>query len=101
MICIKTEIPQEICDIDDELKAIYHSKDTNLKKALEWFGVITAIFYSMLVASNTGFEVLGFALLFISALAIGLWAFLCKHYGMLLLQFFYASAGLIGVVRWL
>ena len=28
MICIKTEIPQEICDIDDELKAIYHSMDT-------------------------------------------------------------------------
>ena len=28
MICIKTEIPQEICDIDDELKAIYQSKDT-------------------------------------------------------------------------
>ena len=26
MVCIKTEIPQEICDIDDELKAIYHSK---------------------------------------------------------------------------
>ena len=28
MICIKTDIPREICDIDDELKAIYHSKDT-------------------------------------------------------------------------
>ncbi len=28
MICIKTQIPQEICDIDDELKAIYHSQDT-------------------------------------------------------------------------
>ena len=28
MICIKTEIPKEICDIDDKLKAIYHSKDT-------------------------------------------------------------------------
>ena len=28
MYCIKTEIPQEICDIDYELKAIYHSKDT-------------------------------------------------------------------------
>jgi hypothetical protein len=27
MACIKTEIPQAICDIDDELKAIYHSKD--------------------------------------------------------------------------
>ncbi len=28
MICIKTEIPEEICKIDDELKAIYHSKDS-------------------------------------------------------------------------
>jgi len=28
MICIKAEIPVEICQIDDELKAIYHSKDT-------------------------------------------------------------------------
>ena len=28
MYCIKTEIPQEICDIDDELKAIYHSRNT-------------------------------------------------------------------------
>ena len=28
MICVKTDIPQEVCDIDDELKAIYHSKDT-------------------------------------------------------------------------
>ena len=28
MICIPTEVPQEVCDIDDELKAIYHSKDT-------------------------------------------------------------------------
>ena len=27
MICIKTEIPPEICEINDELKAIYHSKD--------------------------------------------------------------------------
>ena len=28
MYCIKAKIPQEICDIDDELKAIYHSNDT-------------------------------------------------------------------------
>jgi hypothetical protein len=28
MICIKTNIPKEVCDIDDELKAIYHSRDT-------------------------------------------------------------------------
>jgi hypothetical protein len=28
MICIKAEIPNELNDIDDELKATYHSKDT-------------------------------------------------------------------------
>ena len=28
MICIKADIPEELNDIDDELKAIYHSKDT-------------------------------------------------------------------------
>ena len=28
MICIKVEIPKELNEIDDELKAIYHSKDT-------------------------------------------------------------------------
>ena len=28
MICIKADIPEEICAIDDELKAIYHSDDT-------------------------------------------------------------------------
>ena len=27
MICIKTDIPDELNKIDDELKAIYHSKD--------------------------------------------------------------------------
>ena len=70
------------------------------EKSLEWFGVLTAIAYSMLVASNTGNEVLGFSLLFLSAIAIGIWAFLCKHYGILLLQFFYASAGIIGTLRW-
>mgnify|MGYP001479465803 CR=1 FL=1 len=72
-----------------------------MNKFLEWFGVITAISYSMLIASNTGNEVIGFTLLFISALAIALWSYLGKHYGILLLQFFYASAGLLGVFRWL
>ena len=28
MYCIQVDIPQSICDIDDELKAIYHSKNT-------------------------------------------------------------------------
>ena len=69
-------------------------------KILEWFGVLTAIIYSILVASNTGNEVIGFGLLFISAISIGVWAFLFKHYGILFLQFFYASAGILGILRW-
>ena len=28
MICIKADIPEELKEIDDELKAVYHSKDT-------------------------------------------------------------------------
>lgn len=28
MICIPAEISDELCAIDDELKAIYHSKDS-------------------------------------------------------------------------
>ena len=67
---------------------------------LEWVGVITAIAYSLLVASNIGLEFIGFSLLLISSVAIGLWAYRGGHWGILLLQFFYAIAGLIGMVRW-
>ncbi len=28
MICIKTNIPLEVCEVNDELKAIYHSNDS-------------------------------------------------------------------------
>ena len=69
-------------------------------KMLEWSGVITAIIYSLLVALNIGLEFLGFALLLISAILIGLWAFIGKHRGILFLQLFYATAGIIGMVRW-
>lgn len=70
------------------------------KKYLEWFGVATAIIYSLLVAFNIGAEFVGFLLLLISAIAIGLWAYLGRHWGILLLQFFYAFAGIIGMLRW-
>ena len=69
-------------------------------KVLEWLGVVTAIAYSLFVASNVGLEFLGFVLLFVSAISIGAWAYLGGHRGILLLQFFYAVAGLIGMVRW-
>jgi hypothetical protein len=69
-------------------------------KSLEWFGVVTAIMYSMMVALNIGVEFAGFLLLLVSALSIGYWAYLGKHRGILFLQFFYATAGIIGMVRW-
>ena len=70
------------------------------EKILEWTGVITAIVYSLLVAMNIGAEFIGFLLLLISAILIGLWAFQGKHRGILFLQLFYASAGIIGMIRW-
>ncbi len=69
-------------------------------KLLEWSGVITAIIYSLLVALNIGAEFLGFTLLLISAILIALWALIGKHIGILLLQIFYAGAGIIGMIRW-
>jgi hypothetical protein len=70
------------------------------QKVFEWLGVATAIIYSLLVASNTGLEFLGFGLLLTSSALIGIWAYLGKHKGILLLQFFYATAGVIGMIRW-
>ena len=69
-------------------------------KVLEWSGVITAIAYSLLVAMNIGAEFIGVILLLISAILIGLWSYFGKHKGILLLQIFYASAGIVGMIRW-
>ena len=70
-------------------------------KYLEWLGVTTAIVYSLLVALNIGAEFIGFSLLLVSAIAVGFWAYLGQHMGILFLQFFYAVAGIIGMMRWL
>ena len=69
-------------------------------KMIEWGGVITAILYCLLVAFNIGLEFFAFFLLLISAILIGLWSFIGNHNGILFLQFFYASAGIIGMIRW-
>ena len=47
-----------------------------------------------------GAEFIGFTLLLISAILIGLWSYFGKHKGILLLQIFYASAGIVGMIRW-
>ena len=50
--------------------------------------MITFIVYSLLVAFNIGAEFLGFTLLLISAIAIGVWAYLGKHKGILFFNSF-------------
>ena len=67
---------------------------------LEWTGVGTAILYSMLIALNIGAELLGFSLLFLSSGLIGVWAYFGNHRGIMFLQLFYATAGLVGMIRW-
>ena len=70
------------------------------KLSLEWSGVITAIVYSMLIALNIGAEYLAFFLLLVSAILIGSWAVLNRFIGIFLLQIFYISVAIIGLIRW-
>ena len=63
-------------------------------------GSSLAIAYALLVASNTGNEILGFALLLISSGLFALWAIIDRRWAFLILQFFYALSAIIGLVRW-
>ena len=54
----------------------------------------------MFVALNIEIEFLGFCLLLLSAILIGIWAYRGGHKGILVLQFSYATAGIIGMKRW-
>jgi hypothetical protein len=66
----------------------------------EFTGSALAIIYAMLIASNTGNEVLGFVLLLISAILFALWAVIDKRWAFLSLQFFYIISAIIGIIRW-
>ena len=66
----------------------------------ETAGSVLAMAYALLIASNTGNEVLGFSLLLISALLFAVWGYLDKRWAFLLLQFFYAASAIIGLIRW-
>ncbi len=68
--------------------------------AFETSGSVLAMIYALLIASNTGNEILGFSLLLISALLFAAWAVIDQRWAFLLLQFFYATSAIIGLVRW-
>lgn len=66
----------------------------------EVVGSALAMVYALLIASNTGNEVLGFSLLLMSALLFAAWGFMDKRWAFFALQFFYAASAIIGLIRW-
>lgn len=72
----------------------------SMTKICEVSGSFLGIVYALLVASNTGREILGFVLLFVSAGFFGAWAIMDKRWAFLTLQFFYLSSAIMGIIRW-
>lgn len=63
-------------------------------------GSVLAMAYALLIASNTGYEILGFSLLLVSATLFAVWGYIDKRWAFFGLQFFYAASAIIGLVRW-
>ena len=63
-------------------------------------GSVLAMAYALLIASNTGNEIVGFTLLLISSGLFAAWGVIDRRWAFLLLQFFYAASAIIGLVRW-
>ncbi|MEM7045068.1 MAG: hypothetical protein AAF543_19845 [Pseudomonadota bacterium] len=72
----------------------------SLTTVFEVTGSTLAIVYALLIASNTGNEVLGFALLLVSSGLFTAWAVIDRRWAFLALQFFYAGSAIIGLIRW-
>ena len=75
-------------------------KNRRLIPIFEVSGSALAIAYAFLLASNTGYETLGFLLLLVSSGLFAAWAVIDRRWAFLSLQFFYAASALIGIVRW-
>jgi hypothetical protein len=75
-------------------------KNTRLVTLFEVTGSALAMVYALLIASNTGNELLGFTLLLLSAGLFAAWGILDRRWAFLALQFFYAASAIIGLLRW-
>ena len=75
-------------------------KKKKLTTIFEVTGSVLAMVYALLIASNTGNELLGFTLLLLSASLFAAWAVIDRRWAFLCLQFFYAVSAIIGLVRW-
>ncbi len=76
------------------------SESRRLTSTFEVVGSVLAMIYAMSIAMNIGAELVGFTLLFVSSGLFAGWAILDKRWTFLLLQVFYATSTVIGLVRW-
>jgi len=77
--------------------------EKNKQRAITFFevtGSVLAMIYALLIASNTGNEILGFSLLLLSALLFSAWGYIDKRWAFFALQFFYVVSAVIGLIRW-
>ena len=63
-------------------------------------GSFIAIVYTMLIASNTGREVLAFSHLLAGTIPFGIWALIDRKWAFLSLQLFYVASAIVGLLRW-
>ena len=73
-------------------------KDFN--KTLEWGGAILSIAYSLLIASNTGYEVLSFMFFLAAALLLFTLAVRKRMWGWTTMQAFYIATGAYSIYAW-
>ncbi len=71
-----------------------------LTTTFEITGSVLAMAYALLIASNIGAELLGFGLLLVSSGLFAAWAMIDRRWTFLLLQGFYATSAIIGLIRW-
>ncbi|CUH48221.1 hypothetical protein [Ruegeria atlantica] len=71
-----------------------------LTTVFEITGSVLAMAYALLIASNTGAELLGFTLLLVSSGLFAAWAVIDRRWTFLLLQGFYGASAIIGLIRW-
>ena len=72
----------------------------DFNKILEWGGSLTSIAYALLIASNTGYEVLSFIFFLIAALLLFTLAVRKRMWGWTTMQAFYIVTGAYGIFAW-
>lgn len=73
---------------------------TNANKTLEWGGALLSIDYSLLIASDSGYEVLSFVFFLLAALLLFTLAVRKRMWGWTTMQAFYIATGAYGIYAW-